>query len=119
MSRSVPEWIADHDDQAIPTRVLLRVFGSGDCKKCGRRLRPGHWAADHIIALVNGGEHRESNLQALCASPCHSDKTRADVAEKSTVRRKRSKDIGIRKARSPMRGWRKFDGTPVRNPRGL
>lgn len=101
--RRVPEWIAKHDDEAIPPRVQLRVFGYGFCQKCGRRLRAGHWACDHIVALVNGGQHRESNLQPLCISPCHSDKTRADVAEKSKNYRTRAKAAGIRKP-SRLRG---------------
>jgi 5-methylcytosine-specific restriction protein A len=103
--REVPEWIGKTDDAAIPLRVQLRVYNElcGCCMKCGRWLRPGHWSCDHIIALVNGGQHRESNLQALCNSPCHSDKTRADVAEKSDVYAKKLKHIGVKK-----RGGRKI-----------
>jgi 5-methylcytosine-specific restriction endonuclease McrA len=69
----------------------------GDCAKCGRRLVPGHWAVDHVVALANGGEHRETNMQALCVSPCHSQKTALDVAQKSKVYRAAAKDAGIRK----------------------
>ena len=112
--RAVPEWIAKQDDAAIPPRVRLRVYlrTNGDCAKCGRRLVPGHWACDHIVALVNGGEHRESNLQALCVSPCHSQKTALDVREKSKVYRASAKDAGITlrkrpKIRSP--GFRKAE----------
>lgn len=109
MSRSVAWWVAKHDDEAIPARVQLRVFQrfNGICPKCTRKMEPGKWQCDHIIALVNGGGHAESNLQPLCASPCHSQKTKADVAEKSRVYRKAANHAGIktRKGR-PMPGSR-------------
>lgn len=35
------------------------------------------WEADHIKAVVNGGQHDLSNLQTLCI-PCHRLKTHAD-----------------------------------------
>lgn len=113
--REVPEWIGKTDDEAIPTRVQVRVFQKyrGICPKCTRKLAQiNNWQCDHIIALVNGGENRESNLQPLCASPCHSQKTKVDVAEKSVVARKRAKHLGIKKPRTITR-WRKFDGSIV------
>lgn len=112
MTRATDEWIGKTDDAQIPDRVKVRVFGKGVCVDCGRKLRPGHWACDHIKALVNGGEHRETNLQPLCSSPCHWRKTRADVAEKSDVYAKRKKDIGLGRAKRTIPG-RRFDGTPI------
>lgn len=112
--RTVDEWIGKTDDAAIPPRVRLRIFSrqGGWCSICTRRLRPRHWDCDHITALINGGEHRESNLQAVCNSPCHSQKTKQDVAEKSRTYKRRARNAGIRKPRS-IRQWRKFNGTPV------
>lgn len=112
--RTVPEWIADHDDQAIPPRVQLRVYEkhNGICPKCTRKLQPRKWACDHIQALINGGEHRESNLQPLCISPCHSDKTRADMQIKSKSYKRRLSKAGVRKPRTITR-WRAMDGSPV------
>lgn len=113
MSREVPEWIGDNDNQAIPARVKVRVFdrAGGVCAECTLpivgKLRPAY---DHIQALINGGEHRESNLQLLCV-PCHQIKTGADVAEKSRVYRKRVKLLGLKRRRTIP--GRKFDGTPV------
>lgn len=110
--REVPEWIADNDNQTIPARVKVRVFdrAGGKCAHCTLtivgKLRPAY---DHIQALVNGGEHRECNLQLLCV-PCHAVKTRADVGEKSILARKRLKQIGIKKPRTITR-WRRFDGS--------
>lgn len=99
MTRSTAEWIASHDDAHIPARVKVRVFNhaGGRCAACTLPIRGSLLPAyDHIIALVNGGQHRESNLQLLCV-PCHQIKTGADVAEKSRVYRKRLKHIGIKK----------------------
>ena len=99
MSRAVPEWIAKRDDDAIPPRVKLRIFHKFD-KRCAActlpivgKLRPEY---DHIRALINGGQHRESNIQLLC-SACHKTKTKADVAEKSDAYRKQLNAAGIRK----------------------
>ncbi len=99
--RSTPEWIAKHDDEAIPPRVRVRVFGNGICAKCGRQLLPGKWACDHVIALANGGQHREANLQPLCNSPCHSGKTARDVAIKSKTYHMRAKAIGVSARKGP------------------
>jgi 5-methylcytosine-specific restriction protein A len=94
---NLKEWIGSNDNQAIPPRVKVRIFQKADGKcqgDCGLKivgkLRPAY---DHIQALCNGGEHRESNLQLLCV-PCHSIKTKTDVAEKSAVARKQKKHIG-------------------------
>lgn len=98
---NIKEWIGAHDDQAIPPRIKKRVHDrtSGCCAKCTRPLICGQWACDHIRALCNGGQHRESNLQPLCNSPCHSQKTKADVAEKRIVARKRVKYLGLQTAK--------------------
>jgi len=114
VTRAVDEWVATDDNQAIPARVKVRVFdrSGGVCAICTctivGKLRPAY---DHKIALINGGQNRESNLQLLCV-PCHATKTKADVAEKSRVYRKRSAHLGIKKPRTMTR-WRRFDGSIV------
>lgn len=103
MTRSLPEWIADNPDQKVPARVIVRVFEKAGkrCENCTRALRHRKdWELDHIKALKNGGEHRESNLQALCVG-CHSQKTRADVAEKSKVAGTKKKHLGISTRKGP------------------
>lgn len=110
--RAVPEWIATSDDQAIPPRVRLRIFGSGICKKCTRRLMAGQWDCDHIVALANGGQHRESNLQPLCIDPCHSDKTKADRKMKARSDKGQKKQAGIKSRRRTIPG-RRFNGDPI------
>lgn len=97
MTRSTDEWIGKTDDSAIPPRVRLRVFEAhgGICHLSGRRIQAGEpWDCDHVVALVNGGEHRESNL-APALRDKHREKTALDVREKSIVRRKRMKSLGI------------------------
>jgi 5-methylcytosine-specific restriction protein A len=115
MARAVDEWIGKTADSAVPPRVRVRVFQryGGRCQcGCNRLIRPGEaWDCEDTIAIINGGERRESNLKPWL-SEHHPKKTAADVAEKSRVYRKRSAHLGIKKPRS-MRSWRKFDGTPV------
>lgn len=110
MTRSVPEWIADSDDQAIPPRVKARVFEKhgGRCALTGRKIMPGDKLEfDHEIALINGGQHRESNLRpVLGTSDAHKAKTRQDMAQKKKNERIRKKHMGIAKSKNPMPGGR-------------
>jgi 5-methylcytosine-specific restriction enzyme A len=112
--RSTDEWIGSTPDAKIPPRVRARVFGAHDgiCHISKRRIRAGEaWDCDHVIALCNGGEHRESNLAPALNEP-HRIKTRADVREKSKVARMRKKHLGFKKPRT-ITAWRKMDGTAV------
>lgn len=111
MSRTVPEWIGSTDDAAIPKRVRLRVFErhGGRCHLTGRLIRAGDdWDLDHVKALINGGEHRESNLSPALRT-AHREKTAQDVGEKAKTDRMRAKHLGIwPKSRTPIRS-RGFD----------
>jgi 5-methylcytosine-specific restriction endonuclease McrA len=114
MPREVAQWRGASDDARVPARVKMRIFERqcGICPICGRLLRYGHMALDHTQALILGGENSESNLQFVCKVPCHSDKTRADVKEKSRSYRRRATHAGIRRTRKPMPGakdslWKK------------
>lgn len=119
--RAVPEWIGKTPDARIPPRVRLRVFDrfNGICYLSGRKIAAGEpWECDHICALVNGGEHRESNL-APAIKDKHREKTAADVREKSEINRKALAHRGIRKRSSfpcskdsPFK--KKLDGSVVR-----
>ncbi|WP_127524013.1 HNH endonuclease [Mesorhizobium sp. Z1-4] len=109
MTRPVPEWIAKHDGQNIPPRVRQRVYDrdNGKCHLCKLPIKVAEsWQADHVRAMINGGEHRESNLAPVHAR-CHVSKTARDVAEKSKTARIRQKHTGaIRpKQKIPGRGF--------------
>ena len=114
MSRKVKEWQGKTDDTAAPPRVRLRVFEahSGICYLTGRKITPAdQWDLDHVIALVNGGENRESNL-APALRAAHREKTAEDVAMKAKDRRVRSKHIGAAPKKRKM-PYRRFNGDPV------
>jgi 5-methylcytosine-specific restriction protein A len=112
--RSTKEWIGKTDDAKAPDYVRLRVFlkHDGRCHITGRKIRPGDkWELEHIVAICNGGENRESNLApALVAA--HKGKTRQDRAEKQRADSIRRRHIGI-KPQSKFRGWRKMNGQVV------
>lgn len=123
MPRSTEEWRGKTDDTDVPERVRLRVLLAFDrrCGNCGNTIRPGKpWTCDHKVALINGGENRESNLQPLC-DICNPKKNAADVAEKAEVAATMKHHYGLDKPKgAPMPGsrrskWkRKMDGTLVR-----
>jgi len=111
MSRSTNEWIGRTPDTPIPPRVKLRVFDrhAGICHLSGRKIMPGEpWECDHVIALINGGENRETNL-APALRDKHREKTAADVREKSEVARRRQSYLGIKPKRKRIQhaGFRK------------
>ena len=107
MARTPPEWIGKTDDTKIPPRVSARVFdrANGICHCCNLPIKVPFetWDADHRIALINGGENRESNL-APAHSHCHIKKTRQDVAEKAKVASVRGKHIGTKRPSSKLAG---------------
>lgn len=117
--RSTKEWIGKTDDAKVPDYVRLRVFDRADgvCHLSGRKIRAGEkWELEHVVAISNGGEHRESNLSPALADP-HKEKTRLDRKEKATRDRKRKKFLGMKNSKHPMPGskaspWkRRMDGT--------
>jgi 5-methylcytosine-specific restriction endonuclease McrA len=120
MSRSVPEWIGATPDAKIPARVRLRVFErfGGVCQLSARKIRPGDaWEVDHIQALTNGGEHRESNLQPVLKE-AHKAKTREDLKQKKKDARVRKRHLGLAKPKAPLPGsrgskWKKKVGGGV------
>jgi len=55
------------------------------CQECMRQgkltplcVKPYDHAVDHIISKANGGTDDMSNLESLCADPCHKAKTARD-----------------------------------------
>lgn len=119
--RSVPEWIGATPDTPIPPRVKLRVFEAhgGVCYLAKRKIRAGEpWDCDHVQALTNGGENRESNL-APALRDKHREKTARDVAEKKITRRKRTKHLGIKTSGAGKLQSRGFDKSKSRGFDGI
>jgi hypothetical protein len=48
------------------------------------------WHLDHIVPLIDGGAHDESNMQTLCVD-CHKAKTAREATERA--RRRRGPDL--------------------------
>lgn len=124
-ARATPEWIGKHPDTPVPLRVKLRILGrqNNRCTGCTRKFGGG-WAKaqfDHRPALINGGQNRESMIEAVCKT-CHEPRTKADIQEKAYVADLRAKHLGLKKAKRPMAGsrqsrWKKkMDGSVVRRP---
>ena len=108
IGRTVDEWKGETPDAPFPPRVRRRILIRFNmrCAHCTRRIYPGdNWTADHIVALINGGENREFNGQPLCEW-CNPKKNAADVAEKSRTARIINRDYGIRE-----KPWRPMPGT--------
>lgn len=107
MARSTPEWVGKNPDTKIPPRVSKRIFdrAKGICHCCNLQIKVPFetWEADHKIALINGGENRESNL-APAHSHCHIKKTKTDVREKAKVAAVRGKHIGTIRPSSKLSG---------------
>lgn len=106
MTRAVPEWVGKTPDTPIPPRVKDRVFlkHGGRCYLSGRKIMPGDaWDAEHVIAIINGGENREGNL-APALRDKHREKTARDVDIKSKTYRMRAKANGTwPKSRRPLK----------------
>jgi 5-methylcytosine-specific restriction protein A len=112
MARALPEWIGSGPDATIPPRVRLRIFDryEGRCQcGCNRKIMAGEkWDCEDTVAIINGGERRESNLKPWLTEH-HKVKTKADVAEKAVVYRKRAKHVGAFAPRQKIKsaGFRK------------
>jgi len=112
MARAREEWIGKTDDHRAPKKVRDRLRDDHpNCYLCGNLFVDGDRVAlDHVKALINGGENRESNLRPVHIK-CHAEKTRADVAEKVRVAAKRQAARGIAPHVKKLEG-RQFDQSP-------
>lgn len=119
MTRSTDNWAGATDNAKIPNRVKLRIWTreEGRCSITGLKIdaRKDAYEFEHRIALCNGGTHSEDNI-VLVLKAAHKAKTAADVKTRAKIDRIRRAEAGIKKP-SGFRGWRKFDGTPVRKER--
>jgi 5-methylcytosine-specific restriction endonuclease McrA len=122
MSRSKPEWIGRDDDATPPQACKLRVFERqcGICALTGIKLMAGDVDYDHITPLQDGGENRESNLQAV-SRKAHRAKTAQENADRAKSNRIKAKHMSMSKpAKHPLpgskaSGWKRtVDGRIIR-----
>lgn len=95
--REVPEWIGKTPDTPIPKHVKARILlkHGSRCHRTGHKFRAGDLIEfDHVVALCNGGENRESNIAPILGGKTHQEKTAADRAEKSKTERLFLKNLG-------------------------
>jgi 5-methylcytosine-specific restriction enzyme A len=120
MARMVSEWIGKTDDHRAPGSVRDRILKREPCCHLCSLPIDGtkKWDLDHVVALINGGENRESNLRPAHRK-CHVEKTARDVAEKAKVAAIRKKHNGsVRPAGDiPSRGFAQSDKSAKRAPR--
>lgn len=101
MARDVPEWQGKTPSSMPPSRVRLRIFdrAGGICHICKLPIKLGEtWHADHVKALIEGGENRETNL-APAHAHCNLAKANGEKARKAKVARTRKKHIRVIEAK--------------------
>jgi 5-methylcytosine-specific restriction enzyme A len=85
---------------------------SGHCERCTAPLSTGKFRYNHRIPDQLGGDPTLNNCEVLCLA-CDAPQTyQVDVPAIAKAKRRERAHAGVRKRRS-IRGWRKFDGTPV------
>jgi len=104
------------------TMVAAWTRADGRCQwpGCGIKLFPGDARYDHIAPCdlhPDGGDNSLANCQVLCRDHHYMKTVIKDWPLIKKGRRIRKRHIGAKRSRTPIRGWKKFDGTPVRNPR--
>lgn len=105
--------------RSLSTKARVALFQAADglCHICTGRIAVGEaWEVEHVIPLAQGGEDGGDNLRPAHVK-CHRDKTAKDAADTARAKRREAAHLGIRKTRTPIKGWRRFNGDPVRNPR--
>ena len=61
--------------QSTKKRILER--DEYECRQCGKLVEYHESHMDHVIPLVAGGGHNDSNLQTLCHA-CSKSKTKGE-----------------------------------------
>ena len=103
----------------ITAALRVRVWdrNGGLCHLCG--LPIDHirepWEIEHPKAIWLGGLDDEMNMKPAHID-CHSRKTRDEAPLRAKGTRVRARHLGIRKP-ATFRGWRKFNGDVVINPK--
>lgn len=101
----------------VKVTAWIRADGHCENKKCGAKLFTANVEYHHDIPCELGGNNSIDNCVVLCKT-CHRASTSTkDIPRIAKAKRVERKHIGAHKSHSPIRGWRKFNGEPVRNPR--
>lgn len=93
--RPVKEWVGRRPESMPTVKVQLRVFDrqEGKCA-CGCQVvmdfDRDEIDCDHILALKDGGENRETNLQLL-RRKCHRSKTSAENTARADAERHKAR----------------------------
>lgn len=109
MARTVPEWVGRTDDSMPSDKVRKRLYDKqGGICACGctrwMDFNSDAMHCDHKVALADGGENRESNLQMLLAEH-HIPKTAEENSQRATALRWQAKAFKGSKSRA--RGFAK------------
>lgn len=120
--RSTEEWVGKTPDAMPPPHVRLRIFRDhgGVCRWSKVKIRAGDkWAVDHVKAIIEGGENRESNMAPILhgKGSAHAAKTAREQARKAKADRMAMAAFGIRKRKSRLSHptlKRKMSGEVVR-----
>ncbi len=94
---NLKEWRGKTDDSKPPPHIRARIFEKYDgiCYLSGIKItRSDRWEVEHIVAICNGGENRESNMAPALVEP-HKVKTKADRATKAKNDHVRMKFLGV------------------------
>lgn len=75
------------------TKVARFKHAKGHCEYCGTKLQPGRIEYDHEDADGLTGDNSFENCRAVCI-PCHSIKTKQDVAKIAKAKRREARHIG-------------------------
>lgn len=105
---NIKEWKGRTDDSAVPDGVQLRIADRQRptalelplCHCCDQPIRDGDGMdLDHVVPLIDGGAHAESNLRAVHRK-CHRMKTAREAHARAEYRAKQKSALGIRKRSS-------------------
>lgn len=113
-TKNLKEWIGKTPEAMPGQTVLLRLYAkqNGICAcGCGQvmNLNRDKVDCDHRIALIDGGENRESNLQLLL-HPCHKAKTGQEASARSEERRHKAKAFtALREPKMRGQGFRRTE----------
>lgn len=94
-TKNLKEWVGRTPEAMPGQTVLLRLYAKqNEICACGcgqvMNLNRDKVDCDHIMALIDGGDNRESNLQLLLHA-CHKLKTSAEASARSEERRHKAK----------------------------